>query len=154
MNPMTKNRSHRRKLPAGGAAGFTILETVIALCIMLVVGLGTISLFLFSTNYNAGASDRAHALALAQQQIEGYRAQDYTNLATTDTTQSVNVGSSTAGESDQRTFTVKTKIEYDPNVSNNRQRIITVTVTPAAAGRWTGGGVTLRLLRASNVLGS
>ncbi len=47
-------------------AGFTIIETVIALFVAMVIGFGAISLFLFSTTYNAGASDRARALALAR----------------------------------------------------------------------------------------
>lgn len=144
------------KLQRGRAAcderGFTILETVIALFITMVVGLGAISLFLFSISFNAGASDRARALALAQQRIEVLRTASYdtlnSTLATTNTG-AVNVGSTTAGESDSRTFNVTTTITDDPNVSSSRLKIITVTVSPANAGRWSGGSVTLRLLRAS-----
>ncbi|HEX8558552.1 MAG TPA: hypothetical protein VF668_10635 [Pyrinomonadaceae bacterium] len=151
-------RTHNSRRRADGAAarpagGFTILETVIALFVAMVVGFGAISLFIFSANFNAGAADRARALALAQETIEGYRAKAYAALDITDVTTAVNVGSTTAGESDRRTFNVTKKVEYDTAVSNNKQKKITVTVTPVANGRWTGGGVTLVMLRASDVAG-
>lgn len=154
MDSQAKNRRGGAGEAAGRAAGFTILETVIALFVAMVVGFGAISLFLFSMTYNAGASDRARALALAQQRLEGYRAKPFTQLATVDATEQVQVGGTASGQVDQRTFSVHTKIEYDAAVPNNRQRVITVTVTPAAAGRWTAGAVTLRMLRASDKLGA
>lgn len=144
----------RRRGPRA-AAGFTILETVIALFVTMMVGLGAVSLFVFSTNFNSGAADRARALALAQQRLEAMRAQAYTHasLAVGDTTETVQLGSASAGQSDLRAFKVRTQIEYDAAVSNNRQKVITVTVTPAEAGRWTGGAVVLKLLRSSNAVG-
>ena len=140
----------------GREGGFTIIETVIAMCIALVVGFGAISLFLFAIGYNAGASDRARALALAQQRIEVLRATPYANLKTVaaamPTTETV--GSSASPDYDQRTFNVTTTVADDPNVENSRQKVITVTVLPANAGRWTGGSVTLRCYRSANKLGS
>ena len=152
---MTEQTPPRTRGPRA-AAGFTILETVIALFITLMVGLGAVSLFVFSVNFNSGAADRARALALAQQRLEAMRAQEYTHasLAVGDTTETVQLGSASAGQSDLRAFKVRTQIEYDAAVSNDRQKIITVTVTPAeAARRWTGGAVVLKLLRSSNAVG-
>jgi Tfp pilus assembly protein PilV len=152
------NSSTTQRPPARGAAGFTILETVIALFIAMVVGFGAISLFLFSVSYNAGASDRARALALAQQRMEGYRAMAYSGIAETDTTEQVSVGSTTVGKSDLRTFQVKTQVAYYDTTAgianDHRPWLVTVTVTPAAAGRWTAGGVQLMLVRASDKLGT
>jgi Tfp pilus assembly protein PilV len=140
----------------GGEGGFTILETVIALFVMLIVGLGAVSFFLYSTNFNAGASDRARALAVAQQKMEALRAVDYTTLATTAAGSTYNgtVTSGSTSAADPRSFSVVTTVADDPNVSNSRQKVITVTVTPAAAGRWTGGSVTLRSTRSQNQLGT
>lgn len=152
MHSTTTKRS--RATRAAGTQGFTIIETVIALFVAMVIGFGAISLFLFSVNYNSGASDRARALALAQQRMEGFRAKPYADLLTADTTEQVTIGSSANNEVDARTFSVRTKIESDAGVPNNRQRIITITVTPGNAGRWTGGPVTLKLLRASDKLGA
>ena len=151
---MPSATERRRRRDAGPAAGFTILETVIALFVALIVGFGALSLFLFSAKFNAGAADRARAVALAQQRMERLRASTYASLATGDTTEQVTLGSTNAGEADARPFTVRTRIEYDTAVPNNRQRKITVTVTPTGAGSLATGGVTLMLLRASSDVGT
>jgi Tfp pilus assembly protein PilV len=155
---MNDSRLNDKKLTRGGSGekGFSILETVIALVIMLVIGFGAISLFLFSISYNAGASDRAHAFALAQQRIETLRSTTYANLTSataTANTGQVNVGSTTAGESDRRTFNVTTTIADQASATNSRLKVITVTVTPVNAGRWSSGSVTLKIYRASITMG-
>jgi len=136
--------------------GFTIIETVIALCVAMVVGFGAISLFIFAISYNAGASDRARALALAQQRLEILRATTYANLPATAAAMPTKetVGSTASPDYDQRTFNVTTTVADDPAVLNSHQKVITVTVTPAFAGRWTGGSVTLRCYRSENKMGS
>lgn len=134
----------------GGSRGFTLLETVIALCVALVVGFGAISLFIFSVNYNAGASDRARALAIAQQRVETLRSLPYASVSNTNSTVPYDDGSAAAGASDRRTFAVTTVIENTAGVSNSRQKTITVTVRPNDAGRWSSGAVTLRTYRASH----
>ena len=150
MNSMQHTDASTRRPAPEGSRGFTLLETVIALAVMLVVGFGAISLFLFSVNYNSGASDRARALAIAQQRIETLRSAPYTGLANGDTTANVNAGSTAAGESDRRTFAVRTVIENTGGVNNSRQKTITVTVTPnATGGRMSIGGVMLRTYRSS-----
>lgn len=137
-------------------AGFTILETVIALCIALVLGFGAISLFLFAASFNSGAADRARALAIAQEKMEELRATTYSNLVVADTTVNVTSGSEDVDKSDLRTFSVRTKIENDGTTSPaNRQKKVTITVTPAALkGRFTAGGVSLMIVRASDTLGT
>lgn len=159
---MTRPTSQRQtRRPAHGRraeAGFTILETVIALCVALVVGLGAIGLFLFSASFNAGASDRARALAIAQETIEELRTTSYTDAALnggTTTTTTVERGSDEEGVADLLTFTVVRQVENDTTASpSDRQKRITVTVTPTAVeGRFSPGGVTLVMLRSSVVLG-
>ncbi|MCA1618154.1 MAG: hypothetical protein LC795_02325 [Acidobacteria bacterium] len=149
MRPATQRPDRQR-----AEGGFTILETVIALFIAMVIGFGAISLFLFSANFNAGASDRARALALAQERMETHRATPFAGLAAGTTNEEVNVGSTEAGKSDRRTFRVTTRIQVDAGVPDSRQKVVEVTVTPKEVGtRWTGGGVTLVLLRASDEIG-
>lgn len=53
--------------------GFTLIETVIAMVVMMVVGLGATSLFLYSIRSNVGGNDRSQAQAIAQQRIEELR---------------------------------------------------------------------------------
>ena len=57
--------------------GFTLIETTVAMLVMMVVGLGATSLFLYSVRYNSGASQRSIAMALAQQRLETLRSVDY-----------------------------------------------------------------------------
>jgi Tfp pilus assembly protein PilV len=158
MRLRSQRQTRRPEAGARGEAGFTILETVIALFIALVVGFGAIGLFLFSTSFNAGASDRARALAIAQETMEELRAKSYTDsaLAAGTTTTTVASGSNVVGESDLRSFTVVKTVVNDATTSPaNRQKRITVTVTPVVVGgRFSPGGVTLLMLRSSDSLGS
>ena len=53
--------------------GFTLIETSIALVVMMVVALSMSSLFLYSFQNNVGGNDRALAMAVAQRQLEQLR---------------------------------------------------------------------------------
>ena len=63
--------------------GFTLLETCIALVIMMVVGLGAASLFFYSVTNNASARDRQLSMAVAQQQMERLRNTSFASLSAT-----------------------------------------------------------------------
>lgn len=158
MRQHTQRQTRRAAAAARGEAGFTILETVIALFVALVVGFGAIGLFLFAASFNAGASDRARALAIAQQTIEDLRARDYTDAALNagTTTTTVERGSDDIGQADIRTFTV-TKVVASDTTTNpgGRQKTITITVTPVAQdGRFSAGGVSVTMVRASDRVGN
>ena len=153
MRLLSQRQTRRAARAKRAEAGFTILETVIALFIALVVGFGAISLFLFSASFNAGASDRARALALAQERMEGWRAKDFSALNAGETNVTVTLGDTAAAKADSRNFTVNTKLVAD-NSADPKQFTITVTVTPVATGgRFTANGVLLVLVRASNEFG-
>jgi Tfp pilus assembly protein PilV len=129
--------------------GFTLLETAIALVIMMVVALGVASLFVYSANINSGANDREVAAAIAQKRIEWLRNVPF-SAATRDTAYSYPDGglgvTPTAGISEtetlaRRTYTVLTKIENTsvvpagkPDAGEPTVKTITITVTPQAAG--------------------
>ena len=57
--------------------GFTLIETTVAMLVMMVVGLSASSLFLYAVRYNSGASQRSVAMAVAQQRLESLRGVDY-----------------------------------------------------------------------------
>ena len=157
-----KNIRHDRPARSGerrrtGERGFTLIETSIALVILMVTGLGATSLFLFSMNYGAGASDRARAFALAQQRMELIRDTPYEGLTAafaTANTGAVTIG--TVGAGDPRRFNVTTTIVDDTTAGTTagRQKIITVTVNPQNIGRWASGTVILVSYRASGVRGA
>lgn len=72
-----RNRAHRQDESlhpaASGASGFTLIETTIAMVVMMVVGLGASSLFLYAIRSNSGGESRSQALAVAQQRLEALR---------------------------------------------------------------------------------
>lgn len=59
--------------------GFTLIETSIAMLVMLVVGLGATSLFLYAVRNNTGGAQRSLSMAIAQQRVEDLRSIEYTN---------------------------------------------------------------------------
>ena len=59
-------------------SGFSLVEVIIALVILLVALLGVFVSFTYSVSYNAGNSSRAQALAVLQQEVEKLRAAKFT----------------------------------------------------------------------------
>jgi len=110
--------------------GFTMLEIVIALVMMMIVGLGAAGAFIFAIRYNSAASDRAASTAIAQSAMEKLRAVSFTDssLAAATTTTTVSDG---AG----RTYTL-TKTVADALIVSGKTTLksITVKVTPVNAG--------------------
>ena len=134
-------------------SGFTLLEAVIAMFIMLIVALASASLFSFSIYNNSGGSDRATSLAIGQQALERLRSAKF-NSTTTDV--SLNAGSTvqTNIAGDGRSFRVTVAIDDDPSTQAidvnpaTSLKGVTVTVVPQSIGRgWAfGAGGTITLI--------
>jgi prepilin-type N-terminal cleavage/methylation domain-containing protein len=136
---------------ANGQGGFTLIETSIAMVVMMVGALACASLFVFSVNNNVGGTERALSMAVAQQQLEQIRSVTYEdstlNAGTTNLT--VNTGG--------RTYNVQRVVADDLNTDNSAKKLkrITVTVTPQAAGpNWTRTPVVLVSYRSTLASGS
>ena len=136
----------------GDESGFSILEAVIALVLMLVVALGAVSLFSYSVYNNSGGTDRATSLAIAQQRLEMLRSAQFNSVATDPI---LNAGPPVTSTIvlDGRAFSRTVAIDDNPatqaidvNVATNLKGI-TVTVVPRAIGQgWAfGGGGTITL---------
>ncbi len=130
---------------ANGKGGFTLIETTIAMVVMMVAGLGMISLFTYSINYNSGGNDRAVAISIAQQQIEQLRTVQFTDSILNVTTGSVLTPDTV---SNGRTYRVtRTVVGSNNNVSGNPTlKTITIRVDPTSPG-WAGFPVILRTMR-------
>ena len=59
-------------------SGFSLVEVVCALVILLIALLGVFVTFTYSINYNAGNSSRSQALALLQREVEQLRSKKFT----------------------------------------------------------------------------
>ena len=111
--------------------GFTLMETAIALLVLMVAALGISSLFVFSMQNNVGGNERALAMAVAQQQLEQLRSvgfDDATLAIDTKTLPTVRTG--------ERNYTVVRAITDETNANGSEKRLkrIAISVTPAAGG--------------------
>jgi Tfp pilus assembly protein PilV len=110
--------------------GFTLIETCIALVVMMVAGLAASSLFMYSVQNNIGGSDRALSMAVAQQQLEQLRSvhfNDASLVAGVTTVPSVRSG--------DRDYTVVRTVvdEVNANGTGKSLKRITINVTPQTA---------------------
>ena len=134
-----------------GQQGFTLMETSIAMVVMLVGALGIASLFVFSTQNNIGGGERALAMAVAQQQLEQIRSVSYE-----DTTLIEGTATSTV-RSAQRNYTVRRTVAQETNADGSPKQLkrITITVTPQAGGpNWLSTPVVLVSLRSTLTTGN
>ena len=128
--------------------GFTLVETSVAMLVMLVAGLAASSLFVYAIKYNAGATNRAVAQSLAQKQMETIRKTSFDSVAASNATVA------TSGHS----YTVDVAVCNDGTSAcggSAAVKRVTVTVTPTGAGaRWALSAVTLVTFRSSTGTGA
>ena len=155
--PSTDSGIERRS----GERGFTLIETSVALVVMMIVGLGAASLFFFAVNYNTGSSDRQLAMGVAQKRMEWLRtipfdsttrSLAYASGGLDDTGASGVTEIFTNGGRQYSVVTVITNMASDPS-GNPTLKKITMRVTPLGAGTALGT-VTLSTIRATAVKGT
>ena len=107
-------------------SGFSLIETTIALLVMMVGALACTSLFVFSLQNNVGGSERALAMAVAQQQLEQIRSVNYedTTLTAGTTTSTVRNG--------ERNYTVQRTITNETNSGGSSKLKSAVFMSKAA----------------------
>ena len=117
------------KIPAHkNERGFTLIETCIAMVILMIVVCGVLPLGVYALKYNSAAAIRAGALTAAQRKLEQLRAGSFT--ACISSSEVVTVGTT-----DSQTYTV------DVTVTNVTTTLKNVTITVTPQGRSTSGGV-------------
>ena len=135
----------RRKTRAQG--GFTLIETSVALLLLLVAGLSIASVFSYAVSYNRGANGRAVAQALAQRQMEFLRKSTYNEV----------VASTQIDTRAGLAYSVVTTVCNDGSAAcggSTSVKRVTVTATPLSSGRgWAASSVVLVTLRGDTTLG-
>src|SRR5215211_266 len=124
----------RKTKTAKGQGGFTLIETSIAMVVMMVGALACSSLFVFSIQNNVGGSERALSMAVAQQQLEQIRSVSYEDATLTVGTTNLTVMSG------GRDYNVQRDVADQTNSDNSPKQLkrITITVTPKGTGaNWT-----------------
>ena len=109
-------------------AGFTLIETTIAMVLLAIVGLGVAGCFFYAARYNSSARDRELGMAVAQQQMEQMRNLSFNNAGLTAT-----AGTNTTVIRGGRKYQVNTTIT-DSNVQNTtvRTKKIQIKVVPVS----------------------
>ena len=108
--------------------GFSLIETCIAMVLLMIILAGVAPLCVYAIKYNSAAAIRAGALAVAQRKLEQLRASPFTSC--TSSSEVV-----TMGPTESQTYTVDVTVTDTTTTLKN----ITITVTPQ--GRSTSGGV-------------
>jgi len=137
-----KGCGSRGKLRTGsGQRGFTILETTIALLVLMIACLGAASLFIISTQNNTSSGERAMAVALAQRRMEWLRNLEWDDPDSANDFVGIPTGAwqSQAVNIDNRQFSVQTRIDVTAGAG---LRTITVRVTGGRGQAWARGAVT------------
>jgi len=132
--------------------GFTLIETTIAMMIMMVAGLGVVSLFTYSISYNSGGNDRAVAISIAQQHIEQLRSVQFTDSLLNVTAATVLTPDTV---SNGRTYRVTRTVTGSNNdISGNPTlKTVTIRVDPSSPG-WAGFPVILRTMSSNTTKGT
>jgi Tfp pilus assembly protein PilV len=107
--------------------GFTLIETSIAMVVLMVVALSMSSLFVYSFQNNVGGNDRALAMAVAQRQLEQLRSvsfDDATMAVGTTTLPTVTEN----GRSYRVVRTITDETNSDATLKNLKK--ISISVTP------------------------
>ena len=147
-NPEFKDKQDAA-LTGSGERGFTLLETTIALVVMMVMALAVVSLFVFAIGYNSGANDRALGLAIAQQRMERLRKTSWTDA-------SLNAGTVTeTATSGGRNYNLSTTICNTSDCGGSAtSKVITVQVAPASStSQWSRTAATIITRRSAPAVG-
>jgi Tfp pilus assembly protein PilV len=107
--------------------GFTLIETCIAMVMLMIVVCGVLPLGVYALKYNSAAAIRAGAVTAAQRKLEQLRASSFTSC--TSSSEVV-----TAGPTESQSYTVEVTVTDVTTALKS----IRITVTPQ--GRSTTGG--------------
>lgn len=134
--------------------GFSLVEVIIAMVVLLIALLGIFTVFTFCINYNAGNNSRAQALSVLQQEIESLRSAKFTPFITDANLTGGTKPPKFVVSADGSTFVVSTVVDDNPFVDGVQTdfaktlKEITVTVTlESPSPGWQTAVPTITVLR-------
>lgn len=108
--------------------GFTLIETCIALVMLMVIACGVLPLGVYALKYNSAAAIRAGAVTAAQRKLEQLRAGAFTSCISSSEVV-------TGGPAESQTYTV------DVTVTDVTATLKSIKIVVTPQGRSTAGGV-------------
>ena len=120
----SRPKREQKRASNSSEAGFTLLETSIAMVLLAIAGLGVAACFFFAARNNSSARDRELSMAVAQQTMEQFRNASFSDAALNAT--ATNGVSRTITRGGRR-YVVQTTIT-DMNVQNGTARTKTIQV--------------------------
>lgn len=145
-------KKHRTEMTRTNEAGFTLVETVVAMVVMMVAALAAASLFLYAVRNNTGGSERAMAMAVAQQQVEQLRSVAYDDATLAPGTAAPQL-MTIAG----RRYNVVRSVVVETNSDGSSKNLkrITITVMPMnEVNAWVRMPVSLTTHRSAQTMGT
>jgi Tfp pilus assembly protein PilV len=110
--------ARQRKAKFEKEAGFSLVEVIIAMLIMIIMMMGMLTVFTYAVQYNRGNNLRSQALTVLQQEAEIYRSTKFTPSVTDAVLLGGTKAPKTATSADGTVFTVLTTVDNDPAVAN------------------------------------
>ena len=116
--------------------GFSLLEALVAIVIMLVVLLGVFSVFTYAIIYNTGNNTRSQALSVLQREVELIRSYKFTPTVTDSEMTGGEKAAKYVNAADGTNYKVVVKVDDDPStaaidtVSTSSLKEITIIVSP------------------------
>jgi Tfp pilus assembly protein PilV len=137
---------YRSKNKRQGQQGFTLIETTVALVVMMIGGLGIAAVFAYAIRNNTGARDRAAAIAVAQQELERLRNLSFLDPALAATVNPTTREITSAG----RLYSIRTNIQD----TTATIKTIDIQVTPLSSSNPFLSTVAVTTQRAAFSLGA
>jgi len=125
---LKKRGGSRATAQKSAERGVTLVETAVALVILMVVGLGVVTAFTYSIGYNSIGNDRGLAISIAQQQMEQLRTAQFTDAVLNVTPTAVTSNFLSNGRSFQITKYITGS--NNDNTGNPTLKSITIRVDP------------------------
>lgn len=138
-----------------GSAGFTLIETVFALVIIMIALLGVAQAFTYAVLYNSGNAARSQSLAILQQEVELLRAAKWTSAGLDPLLASGDAAPVYRNAPNGGTFRIDKRVDDDPftdGVQNDptsqlKEVTMTVSVAYTVPGWQTAVPITMRMRR-------
>lgn len=141
---------------ASDRRGFTLIEVLIAALIMVVLCVGTLSVFSYATNINRANNIRSQGLTVLQDEAEYYRGLRFKRGYSDPLLNAGTYNRGTKVSGDGTTFSVSVTVTNMPNVPNGAapadaaatlKQIKLTAQRSTDAGTWFGNTVDLTILR-------